>query len=431
MGKNSISKEMELILNNIKDQIVPASHEIDPKVDLFLKKLNSIIKSNNIFAKAVIGGSYAKNTFLKNDHDVDIFVKFNLKYKNEDISNLLENILRELGSSSLEKVHGSRDYFQLKHSNFQIEIVPVLNISSPEQAVNVTDVSPLHVDWVNNKCKNNLELKNDIRLAKKFCKAQKVYGAESYIQGISGHVLDILIIHYNGFINLINEVSKWDNISLNNPIIIDPEKRLKSIKDFNKSKISPLIVIDPIQHDRNAAAALGVKKLKKLVTSADKFLNNPTELFFFEKSIKEEIIEKQKNLVNDQKLIIVEFIPLKGKKDIIGSKVKKVFDFIKLNLNEFNIIDSNWEFKENIMYFILEKGILPDHYIRQGPPLKQKIHANSFKKKNKQFYEEKGVLYAKIKRDYINPKSLLLNLFNDEYIKSRIKQIKIKNIKNI
>src|SRR3989344_9184591 len=143
-------------------------------------------------AKLELGGSYAKDTFLSGNHDIDVFVKFPyLKYKNKDISSVLNEILL----IKHKKVHGSRDYFQIEKKGYSFEFIPVLDIRNPGQAKNITDFSPLHTKWV----RKNLRNPDDARLIKKFCRAQEIYGAESYIKGFSGYVLEILAVYYKDF----------------------------------------------------------------------------------------------------------------------------------------------------------------------------------------------------------------------------------------
>jgi len=63
------------ILKQVLEEIKPEKENVR-EVEGFLKKLNSEIKKHKIKAKATAGGSYAKDTWLKGDYDVDIFVKF-------------------------------------------------------------------------------------------------------------------------------------------------------------------------------------------------------------------------------------------------------------------------------------------------------------------------------------------------------------------
>jgi len=83
---------MEL-LKQIINELKPKKDVVD-KCIIVLDSIDSEIKKKKIRARAVLGGSIAKGTFLKNDYDCDIFVKFNLSYKKKDMSGLLEKILK-------------------------------------------------------------------------------------------------------------------------------------------------------------------------------------------------------------------------------------------------------------------------------------------------------------------------------------------------
>ena len=195
-------KNYEGVLKAVLRDIKP-SEEVPAAIQKQLEAINKALSKKDIKATAVVGGSLAKGTHLKGDHDVDVFVKFGLKHKSHNLSDLLFDAIK---SMKPERIHGSRDYFQIHKSKLTYEIVPVLDIKQAKQSQNVTDFSPWHVEWVK---KNGKDLKEDIRLAKKFCKAAKVYGAESYIRGFSGHVLDILVISAGGFIPLLESALNW------------------------------------------------------------------------------------------------------------------------------------------------------------------------------------------------------------------------------
>jgi len=176
------------ILNEIKPTAVEKQ-----KVKRIIESVLGKIKIDD--AKLELGGSYAKDTFLRGNHDIDVFVKFPYKlYRDKDLSEILGKRL----SRKHKRVHGSRDYFQLQKNGYTFEFIPVLDIKDSSQAKNITDVSPLHKKWVREHLKNP----DEVRLIKKFCRAQNVYGAESYIKGFSGYVLEILIVHYGSFFNL-------------------------------------------------------------------------------------------------------------------------------------------------------------------------------------------------------------------------------------
>ena len=228
----------------IKKDIKPNERLARATANIFLGKVNSLVQKNKINAAAVIGGSLAKGTFLKGDHDVDIFVKFPKEYDSGRLSDILEKVLKPLKP---ERVHGSRDYFIKIDKKMKYEIVPVYDIKSASEIVNITDASPLHFKWLKEQARKNPKLNDEIRLAKAFCKSAGVYGAESYIRGFSGHVLDILIVNYCSFTGLIKNASRWKK-----PQVIDICNIYKgdALQKLNKAKVeSPLILIDPIQKE--------------------------------------------------------------------------------------------------------------------------------------------------------------------------------------
>ncbi|MBU1321487.1 MAG: CCA tRNA nucleotidyltransferase [Nanoarchaeota archaeon] len=409
---------MMSVLSKVIKKIKPAKQEFKV-VDSLIKQINALLKKKKIKAVCVAGGSYAKGTILKNDFDVDLFVRFDYKmYKKKDISKLLEKAIAPLKP---EMVHGSRDYYQLRKNKILFEFVPVLNIQDYKQAVNVTDMSPLHVDYV--KKHMSLRLADEVRLAKQFCKATNVYGAESYIRGFSGHVLDLFIIYYGSFENLLMQASVWGE-----RVILDPAAHLKDpLRELNKSKTeSPLIIVDPIQPDRNAAAAVSREKFELFKQKARAFLHKPSEKFFEIKKLNAGELKKK---AGKNWLVLLKVKPLKGKDDVVGTKILKCFEHIGTHLkkHEFNALESGWEFdqKQSLIYFIINKVKMSDKIVLRGPPVKAKIDAKRFKAKHKKVFEKNKNLYAEEKREYKTPEALIKNLIKEDYVKSRVKKIEL------
>lgn len=391
------------------------------QIDAVLKKIKSGLKNNKIKAEVVLGGSAAKGTFLKDDFDVDVFVRFDIKQnKGKDISLLLEKALSGL---KFEKIHGSRDYFHVKSGNLNFEIIPVLKIRNCCEAENVTDMSPFHVIWV--KKHISVKLKDEVLLAKLFCKASGVYGAESYIHGFSGHVLDILVIYYGSFEKLLKNAINWKKKQ-----VIDFHKVYDGknvLKILNKSKlVSPLIIIDPIDAERNAAAALNGEKFAKFKNIAKLFLKKPSEKFFVKEKTSVNGLKKKYSKYD---LFVFNVKALEGKEDVVGSKIMKAFNYMKkqLELNDFGIVEANWEFdkkQEAMLWFVIKKGPLSIDKEHMGPPLKEKKAVVAFKKKHKKAYERKSRLYAKVARDFRQSKKCLEFLIKDKYVKEKVKKIR-------
>ncbi len=392
-------------------EVKPSKKEEDKVKDIsdeFLKK----IKVKN--AKVIIGGSGAKETWLPETKEIDVFVKFNYNHKDKDLSKLLEKELKKK-FKRITRIHGSRDYFRIKYKNFNFEVIPILNISNVKQAKNITDISPFHVKWVKANIKG---LADEIRLAKLFCKANKLYGAESYIRGFSGYALEILVIHYGSFKNLMRKANKWKVKQ-----VIDPKKYHKdALKELNFAKIqAPLILIDPVQAERNVTAALSLEKFDKFKELSKKYLKNFSDKFF---EIAKFDVKKLKG-----NLILLKIIPLRGKRDVVGAKLLKCFNFIKKSLEEFKVIKSDWEWdKDALFWFILKEKKLSKYEKHYGPLFEQKKHLKAFKNKWKKYSikKEGRKTYVMLPRKYIEVKDFVKNLIKDEDIKKRVKSIKLE-----
>ena len=418
-------KNIKLILEEVLKEIQPDKNyekEIFEKLNGIMNKINR----NQRHIKAILGGSGAKGTWLRT-FDADIFVLFDynkFKDKSDKLSDVLEKILKKRFKNII-RLHGSRDYFQIRQNKFTFEIVPILKIRKAEQAKNITDVSPLHSKWV----LNHKKLINEMKLTKQFCQAQNFYGAESYIRGFSGYICEILTAYYGSFLNLIRNAAKWHL-----KVVVDVERYYKGkdvFKLVNTSKlVSPLIVIDPVQKDRNAAAALSAEKFEAFKNAAMELLQNPSKEFFIKKSLNSAFL---KNKSKNNKLIIIKAKPLSGKIDVVGGKLLKIYEFLnsELEKNSFKQLRAGWEWdKQNdaTFYFLFDKRQLPKLRQIEGPPIKIRQHADNFKKMHKKTFIKNGKIFAIEGRKFTLPEDLLKDITKNTFVKERSKSIKLKII---
>tara|TARA_B100000315_G_C14592561_1_gene596712 strand:+ start:2633 stop:3853 length:1221 start_codon:yes stop_codon:yes gene_type:complete len=382
--------------------------EVNTAVTSFLTKLNKGLKG----MKAVLGGSGAKGTWTKGIRDADIYMKFGYAQyndKSDGISDLLEKELKKR-FKGVKRLHGSRDYFQTKDNGFLFEIIPILDIRNSKQAVNITDISPLHTKFVS----KHKKIADDILLAKGFCKSIGVYGAESFIKGFSGYVIEILTIHYKGFEGFVKNISKWKDKT-----ILDPAKYHKNVMfEVNKSKLeSPLVLIDPVEEGRNAAAALGEDKYRLLISKCKSFMKKPGLSYFTTKEFSADSL-KGKDL-------IVYCESLSGKMDVVGSKLLKVFEMLNKRLGDFGPKgDWHWDQKNKAyLWFSFKSKKLSNEMVFNGPPIELDKHVKIFKKKYKNAFVKNGRVFAKIKRKYTIPDELVLEVIKDNYVKEKVKKI--------
>ena len=420
--KKASGSSLHAVLSLAKKRLHADITPVMQQVKTVVASLEAELKKQKLKARVILGGSLAKNTYLPGDHDVDIFVAFDYFHKFHDISKLLGGVLGKLKHVSVSRVHGSRDYFQLtaSASHLTFEIIPVLAISEPSAAANITDCSPLHVAWVRKQIAKNKKLADEIKLTKAFCKSAGVYGAESYIKGFSGHVVDILTIYYGGFVPLLKTAQGWKG----KPVIdFYNAHKGKAMQTINASKLqSPLIVVDPIQKERNAAAALDYEKGSRFKLRAHQFLKNPSTDFFIKKDL---TLDDLKIRAGNNKLILVDIVARSGKKDVVGAKLLKACEYLdrKLRDNEFQLYDDGWVWekeKKALFFFILNPSPLPETQCLIGPSVSMAKHVAHFKSVHKKTFEKNNRIFAEVPRRFRTPEALVAAVLKEPYVAEKI-----------
>ncbi len=413
------NKKIKEVLKKELQLITPPAEEIaklQGQTKLIVNLLKENIKKRGLSADVFVGGSFAKNTLIKKyKYDVDIFVRFNTKYRDEELSLLLEKLMPQ----SIEKLHGSRDYFRIRNlrENMEFEIIPTFNIAKPETTENITDLSFFHVNYVTKKISKNKKLADEIRLAKAFAYYRDCYGAESYINGFSGYAIELLVLAYNGFVNFLKAVA--NSKPEKDKIILDPAKHYKNkqtIKiELNEAKLSsPIILIDPTYKERNALAALSMDTFIRFRKNCIDFLKNPSEKFF-----KNEDIENNFKKKYGKKVIELRVSTHKQAGDIAGTKLKKFSNFFfrecekKFNLRAKAFL---YDDKKNLGIILLAPE-MKNRLEFPGPPIKMKEQLKLFKrehkkiviKKGKAFAYEKPIRFDKFLSNFLNERSQTIN----------------------
>ncbi len=363
----------------------------------FLISLRKALAKTRLRTRVFVGGSFAKGTLVKKGgYDIDVFVRIK---QIKESSAALEKALMMVADSKqlvLKKIHGSRDYFQLfRHGGRVIfEIIPVLDIPRPVRAENVTDLSYFHVSYI--KKRLNRRMADDVRLAKQFCHAQGIYGAESYIRGFSGYGLECLIIQYKTFANFLRGLSR-----AREPLVLDPAHHYRTAVEarlsLNEAKRqSPIVLVDPTYKERNVLAALSDESFQTFQKAAKKFLAHPADSFFVEKPFDLQAFTSRAHKKHfDVRRIVLYTDRQAG--DIAGTKLKKVASYLVEQATPyFSIRAHRFDYAGEQCATLFVAYTPKTTTERRGPLIRMKEACVAFKRHHAKTFVKKGRLIAHV-----------------------------------
>ena len=250
---------MKEILNEVLEKIRPDKKEIEKIANISKKLKDKAVREN---VEPLIVGSVAKETNLKGA-DIDLFIKFN---KNIDLKQEGLEIARKILPDGKE-LYAQHPYLRGEIEGIGLDVVPCYIINDSSNSISAVDRTPFHTKWVN----DNIQGKEDeVRLAKQFLKGAGAYGANAAVGGFSGYLVEILIIKYGNFKNLIEEISQWKP-----PVII---QKVEGVPE------AAMMLQDPVDEKRNVSAGVTLKGIGAAILASKAFLNKPTIEFFFPKN---------------------------------------------------------------------------------------------------------------------------------------------------
>ncbi len=237
--------------------------------------LTACIEENGYKASIMPVGSFAKGTLTSDKWELDVFVLFKNvtdEWIYSEAESLLESCLRD--KLPFVTKYAQHPYVTVQLMGLEADIVPAIEIKRPRKRGLGVERTPFHTLYVSsrlNECQ-----RDEVRLLKAFLKGLGIYGAEVRTQGFSGYLSELLIIKYGSFHNLLSAASSWRP-----PIYIDPEGIGDRRYLLSKYRESPLIVVDPVDPERNAAAAVSLKSLATFVVAAKMYLERPGREYFY------------------------------------------------------------------------------------------------------------------------------------------------------
>jgi len=412
-------QSVEKIEAEIIKRITPSPEErkkVETTVKSLLEKVERSIKRYDLNIEPMAVGSIARDTWLP-DPDIDIFIAFPLKITLKD----MERIGLEIGRDVLEK--GERKYAEHPYTHgivdgFDVDLVPCYKIEKPEQRMTAVDRSPLHQKYVIDHLKE--EQKKEVRLLKRFMKGIGVYSAEAKVQGFSGYLTELLVLKYGSFMNVIKSALNWRGgfrIEL-----------IPSEKMFEE----PLVVIDPIDAQRNVASALSLQNLTTFIHACKEFLKAPRTEFFYPKLPAKLTTQKIAELIKKKGtfFLALVFEAPKVVEDVLYPQLRKCEHSIRTLCiqNGFSVHNSDFEIvgSEAVILFEFEVFELPKVMKHRGPPI--------WIKNAESFYEKWSADKNAVSKPYVDGEHLVVDILRKwmhvhELVKAHLGELSLgKNI---
>jgi tRNA nucleotidyltransferase (CCA-adding enzyme) len=379
-----MNSAIEQICAKVLQKITPSQKEkkrILQLADSIKRKVEQETVKAGFDATVRIEGSIAKDTWLTIDPDIDIFIQMPQETPREIFkTKILELAKKATKNAKHVERFAEHPYLEAILDSTRVNIVPCYKAKLGEWK-SATDRTPYHTDYV--KKHLSPELRNEVRLLKKFMKGISVYGAEIKVGGFSGYLCELLILHYRTFIKTLQAFANYKK-----KLIIDLENYYRNReREIELLFKEPLIIIDPIDQSRNVASAVRSQCLHMFIASSRVFLEKPSLKFFFPSETK--IINKNEvtKIINNRgtTLVFIKFGEIKTVPDVLWGQLYKSQRSLRKMLEQYDFkvfkeaVFSN-EKDLNIFIFEVESRYLAPTKKHDGPPLEKAAECENFLK---------------------------------------------------
>ena len=390
---------MRNILEQARIASIPTKQEGDKIQKLAAYLLDLVKKEAEKFSEVTLvelGGSYAKGTWLKGKLDLDIFVKI----KKETEEKQFEEIGKKIGFDSMKNFnpyvrYSEHPYVEAEAQHTRVNVVPCYDVEKG-QWKSAADRSSFHTRFILEKL--DKEKRNEVRLLKKFLRGVDIYGAEIAKEGFGGYVAEVLIYHYGSFIKVLEAAANFTQ----GQVIGNPTKKFETA----------LILIDPIDSNRNLGTAISAQNFGNFIIAARAYVKKPSLEFFNGKKL----ISNTKNLKNT---IIVKFNYKWRSPDIIWGQTKRGATALscQLELAGFQVLRKSAitdEKSEAAMLFLLHSPLIEKFMVKNGPDVFRKPESENFilqNSKNKLIWvNDDGRILSMQEREFYEAKKFLQSL---------------------
>ena len=374
--------KLEEVCERVLALITPSEEERERVMGLareVMNRLRAVLREEGVDGEVRLEGSLAKDTWLSGEADVDIFVRFKPDVSRDFFRKRFLELAREAtkGFKHVERF-AEHPYLECLAGDVRVNIVPCYAVE-PGGWLSATDRTPYHTQYVLSRLDERLRAA--IRLLKKFMKGIGAYGAEIKVGGFSGYLCELLAIYYGGFREVLEGALRWRK-----GVLIDPANHYRGregeAREFFRHH---LIVVDPVDPARNAAASVRLDKMCIFMAAAKAFLERPSEGFFFPRGPEEKGIDELRREIEGRgtSILAIHVEPGRVVPDVLWGQAFRTLRALRgLLKNEgFRVLRSTaWsdEREHLVLLLELEASELPPVIRHLGPPVWAGEHVERF-----------------------------------------------------
>ena len=261
-----MSDDVDAVLATMRDRYTPTDEQraaLQAVAATVRERAERAVEDLPVDGEVVQVGSTARDTWLPDDRDVDVFVRFPPDLARDD----LETYGLEVGHAVLpdgREEYAEHPYVVGSVDGYDVDLVPCYAVDSAAAIESAVDRTPFHTRYVAERLDEDRAA--EVRVLKAFLDAVGVYGSDLKTRGFSGYLTELLVLEYGSARGVLAAAAEaWHP-----PVTIDPADHAATTFD------DPLVVIDPTDPERNVAAVLHVDTLARLQHHARAFLADPS-----------------------------------------------------------------------------------------------------------------------------------------------------------
>jgi tRNA nucleotidyltransferase (CCA-adding enzyme) len=412
-----VASSLEKTCSQVLKRVAPSESDRKKVLELAKKLTHRVAeaaKERGVEAEVRVEGSVAKNTWLRDSPEIDVFMQVPTTTPREAFGTVFLEIAKKAteGYTPIERF-AEHPYLEAVIDGVYVNVVPCYKVKQGKW-VSATDRTPFHTDYI--KPHLDERMCQEVRLLKRFMKGVGVYGAEIKIGGFSGYLCELLVLNYGSFVEVLRSATNWKDRTT-----IDYQKHYGRASEAEKLFEDPLVMVDPVDKGRNVAAAVTKQRYNEFTAASRAFLKNPNTKFFYPPQTKAleptELVNKIK--ARGSTLVFVTFNGAETVPDVLWGQLYRHQRSLRnlIRQHDFTVLgDTVWSNEKglNVFIFELENRFLPNMKRHLGPPLAKKKECENFLQKHLGADStvsgprvEKGRWVVDVKRKYTGVAELL------------------------